>query len=170
GIPNNLMPYISQVAVGKRDRLRIFGNDYPTPDGTGVRDYLHVVDLAEGHVAAVRALMAHPESFTANLGTGQGTSVLEVVHAFERASGRSVPFEFAPRRPGDVPAYFADASKAATVLGWKATKTIDDMCRDSWHWQQANPDGYRSRPPANEGDGRPADISAMDPGQPAVRA
>lgn len=146
GIPNNLMPYVSQVAVGKRAKLNVFGNDYPTPDGTGVRDYLHVTDLAEGHVAAVRALLAQGQSFTVNLGTGEGTSVLGVVRAFERASGRVVPFEFAPRRAGDVAQYFADVSLAGRVLGWRATRTIDDMCRDSWHWQQNNPDGYRSGP------------------------
>lgn len=144
GIPNNLMPYVSQVAVGKRDKLRIFGNDYATQDGTGVRDYLHVVDLAEGHVAAVRCLLDKAASFTLNLGTGQGTSVLGVLHAFEKASGRTVRHEFAPRRPGDVAAYFADVSQAALVLGWQATRTVEDMCRDSWNWQQKNPDGYRS--------------------------
>jgi UDP-glucose 4-epimerase len=144
GIPNNLMPYVTQVAVGKRKRLNVFGNDYPTPDGTGVRDYLHVCDLAEGHVAAVRALLARPQSFTVNLGTGEGTSVLGVVRAFERASGRAVPFEFAPRRAGDVPAYFADVSLAGSVLGWRASRSMDDMCRDAWRWQSSNPNGYRT--------------------------
>jgi UDP-glucose 4-epimerase len=144
GTPNNLMPYVTQVAVGKRSRLRVFGNDYPTPDGTGVRDYLHVADLAEGHVAAVRALLAQPQSFTVNLGTGEGTSVLGVLNAFERASGQPIPFEFAPRRAGDVARYFADVSMAEDLLGWRATRTIDDMCRDSWRWQQNNPDGYRT--------------------------
>ena len=143
GIPNNLMPYVTQVAVGRRDKLNVFGNDYPTPDGTGVRDYLHVTDLAEGHVAAVRALLARHDSFTVNLGTGEGTSVLGVLHAFERASGRPIPFEFAPRRVGDVAEYFADVSLAKTLLNWRALRTIDDMCRDSWHWQQSNPNGYR---------------------------
>jgi UDP-glucose 4-epimerase len=147
GIPNNLMPYLSQVAVGKRDKLRIFGNDYPTPDGTGVRDYLHVLDLAEGHVAAVRALLDEGSSFTVNLGTGHGTSVLGVLHAFEKASGKTVPHEFAPRRSGDVAEYFADVSLAAKVLGWRALRSIEDMCRDSWHWQEKNPDGYRSQTP-----------------------
>ncbi len=144
GIPNNLMPFVTQVAVGKRDRLKVFGSDYHTPDGTGVRDYLHVVDLAAGHVAAVQALLDKGESFTVNLGTGEGTSVLGVVNAFERASGRPVPFEFAPRRAGDVAQYFADVSLAANVLGWRAVHTIDDMCRDAWHWQQRNPEGYRT--------------------------
>jgi UDP-glucose 4-epimerase len=144
GIPNNLMPFVTQVAVGKRARLQVFGSDYATPDGTGVRDYLHVADLAAGHVAAVQALLENGESFTVNLGTGEGTSVLGVVRAFERASGRPVPFEFAPRRAGDVAQYFADVSLAGSVLGWHATRTIDDMCRDAWHWQQRNPDGYRT--------------------------
>jgi UDP-glucose 4-epimerase len=144
GIPNNLMPYVSQVAVGKREQLRIFGNDYPTPDGTGVRDYLHVVDLAEGHVRAVGALLDEGASFTVNLGTGNGTSVLGVVDAFEKASGRAVKREFVPRRAGDVAECFADVSLAAEVLGWRAERTIDDMCRDSWNWQQKNPDGYKT--------------------------
>ena len=146
GIPNNLMPYVAQVAVGKRARLHIFGNDYPTPDGTGVRDYLHVVDLAEGHVTAVHALLAGKPGFTVNLGTGRGTSVVGLVQAFERASGRRVPFEFAPRRAGDVAQYYADVSLADRLLGWRASRNIDDMCRDSWHWQQCNPDGYTTAP------------------------
>ncbi|MCY7370216.1 MAG: UDP-glucose 4-epimerase GalE [Polaromonas sp.] len=142
GVPNNLMPYIAQVAVGQREKLQVFGNDYPTPDGTGVRDYLHVTDLALGHVAAVKRLLQCPGSFTVNLGTGAGTSVLGVLRAFERASGRSVPFEFVPRRAGDVAQYFADASLAASVLGWRASHGIEAMCRDAWHWQQRNPLGY----------------------------
>lgn len=146
GVPNNLMPYVTQVAVGKRAKLQVFGNDYSTPDGTGVRDYLHVTDLAEGHVAALRALVAQNRSLTVNLGTGEGTSVLGVLKAFERASGRPVPFEFVPRRAGDVAEYFADVSLAESLLGWRATRTIEDMCRDSWHWQQNNPDGYRTHP------------------------
>jgi UDP-glucose 4-epimerase len=146
GVPNNLMPYITQVAVGKRAKLSVFGRDYPTPDGTGVRDYLHVTDLAEGHVAAVRALLKQGESFTVNLGTGGGTSVLGVVRAFEQASGRKIPFEFAPRRPGDVAQYFADVSLASTLLDWRATRNIEDMCRDSWRWQQSNPNGYQTEP------------------------
>ncbi len=148
GIPNNLMPYMTQVAVGKRAKLSVYGNDYPTPDGTGVRDYLHVADLAEGHVAAVRALLARQQSFTVNLGTGAGTSVLGVLNAFERASGQPIAYEFAPRRAGDVAQYFADVSLAGTLLDWRAKRTMDDMCRDSWHWQQNNPEGYRTAAPA----------------------
>jgi UDP-glucose 4-epimerase len=144
GIPNNLMPFVAQVAVGKRARLQVFGSDYPTPDGTGVRDYLHVADLAAGHVAAVQSLLDKGRSFTVNLGTGEGTSVLGVVRAFERASGQAIPFEFAPRRAGDVAQYFADVSLAGSLLGWRAMHNIDDMCRDAWHWQQRNPDGYRT--------------------------
>jgi UDP-glucose 4-epimerase len=146
GVPNNLMPYVTQVAVGKRDKLRIFGNDYATPDGTGVRDYLHVTDLSEGHVAALRALLAGSQGFTLNLGTGQGVSVLGVLSAFERASGRPVPFEFVPRRAGDVAQYFADVSQAQTLLGWRASRSMEDMCRDAWRWQETNPDGYRTLP------------------------
>jgi len=163
GIPNNLMPYVTQVAVGKRAKLRVFGNDYPTPDGTGVRDYLHVADLAEGHVAAVRALLAQEQSFTVNLGTGEGTSVLGVLDAFERASGQPVPFEFAPRRAGDVAQYFADVSMAKDLLGWCATRTIDDMCRDSWHWQQNNPDGYRTVGTAHPGSVSPFRAAVASP-------
>ena len=144
GTPNNLMPYITQVAVGQREKLSVFGNCYPTPDGTGVRDYLHVTDLAQGHVAAVQRLLGHSGSFTVNLGTGAGTSVLEVIRAFERASGRTVAFEFGPRRAGDVAQYFADVSLAESMLGWRARKGIDDMCRDAWRWQQHNPKGYLS--------------------------
>ncbi len=143
GIPNNLMPYITQVAVGKRKRLQVFGNDYDTPDGTGVRDYIHVSDLAEGHVAALRHLMdASGSSFTANLGTGRGHSVLELVRAFERASGRAIPYDIVARRPGDVAACYADANRARELLGWQATRGIDAMCADSWRWQQSNPNGY----------------------------
>lgn len=142
GIPNNLMPYVAQVAVAKRAKVQVYGNDYPTPDGTGVRDYLHVLDLADAHVAAVSALLMGKPSFTVNLGTGQGTSVLGVLKAFERASGRPIPFEFAPRRAGDVASYYADVSLANTLMGWRASRTIDDMCRDTWRWQQSNPEGY----------------------------
>ena len=142
GTPNNLMPFIAQVAVGQRDKVRVFGNDYPTPDGTGVRDYLHVCDLARGHVDAVQRLIGQSGSFTLNLGTGFGTSVMEVIRAFERASGRTIPFEFAPRRAGDVAQYFADVSLAQSVLGWRALQGIDEMCRDVWRWQQDNPQGY----------------------------
>ena len=142
GIPNNLLPYVAQVAVGRHAKLRVFGNDYPTVDGTGVRDYIHVTDLAEGHVAALRFLEAGSESVVANLGTGRGTSVLELVAAFERASGRRIPVEFAPRRAGDVAACVAAPALAAARLGWKASLGIDAMCADAWRWQEANPDGY----------------------------
>ncbi len=134
-IPNNLMPFVAQVAVGKRAHLSIFGDDYPTPDGTGVRDYIHVVDLAQGHLAALRALETHAGVLTLNLGTGRGYSVLEMVRAFERASGRPVAYRIGPRRPGDLAEYYADPSLAERVLGWKAQRGIDDMCRDAWHWQ-----------------------------------
>jgi UDP-glucose 4-epimerase len=142
GTPNNLMPYITQVAVGKRDRLQVFGNDYDTPDGTGVRDYIHVTDLAEGHVAALRHLMDKGESITANLGTGRGYSVLELVRAFEAASGRPIPHEFVARRPGDVAACYADPSLAAARLGWRAQRDLASMCADSWRWQRMNPQGF----------------------------
>jgi UDP-glucose 4-epimerase len=144
GTPNNLMPYIAQVAVGKRARLQVFGNDYDTADGTGVRDYLHVVDLAEGHVAALRHLLGGARSLTVNLGTGRGSSVLELVHAFERASGQRVPYEIVGRRPGDVAACYADPSLAAQTIGWRAKRDLDAMCADSWRWQAANPNGYGS--------------------------
>ena len=142
GTPNNLMPFVAQVAVGKRPRLQVFGSDYETPDGSGVRDYLHVQDLAEGHVAALKHLLAGGPSLTLNLGTGRGVSVLELVRAFERASGRPIPCEIAPRRPGDVAAYYADPALAERLLGWKARLDLDTMCADSWRWQAANPDGY----------------------------
>ena len=142
GTPNNLMPFIAQVAVGRRPRLQIFGNDYETPDGSGVRDYLHVQDLAEGHVAALKHLLAGGASLTVNLGTGRGVSVLELVRAFERASGRSVPYDIAPRRPGDVAACYADPALAERLLGWKARLGLEAMCADSWRWQAANPNGY----------------------------
>ena len=142
GTPNNLMPFVAQVAVGKRPKLAVFGNDYETPDGSGVRDYLHVQDLAEGHVAALRHLLGGGDSLTLNLGTGRGVSVLELVKAFERASGRPVPYEIAPRRAGDVAAYWADPSLAERLLGWRARLGLDAMCADSWRWQQANPDGF----------------------------
>ena len=145
GVPNNLMPYVAQVAVGKRPFLQVFGNDYDTPDGTGVRDYLHVMDLAEGHVAALGHLLGGGGSLTVNLGTGRGTSVLELVHAFERASGKSVPYRLAPRRPGDVAACWADPSLAAETIGWHARRDVDAMCADTWRWQTANPDGYAGR-------------------------
>jgi UDP-glucose 4-epimerase len=142
-IPNNLMPYVTQVAVGQRPHVNVFGNDYPTPDGTGVRDFIHVQDLAAGHVAALRTLLDRDESFTVNLGTGRGVSVLEVVRAVERASGRTVPFAFAPRRAGDVAQCYADASLAKRLLGWEALRSLDEMCADAWRWQSANPNGYR---------------------------
>lgn len=143
GIPNNLMPYISQVAVGKLDRLSVFGNDYATPDGTGVRDYIHVTDLAAGHVKALQRLArAAGELLTVNLGTGRGYSVLEAVRAFEQASGRPVPYQVVARRPGDVGACYADPSLAEKVLGWRAIRGLDEMCRDAWRWQSQNPDGY----------------------------
>ncbi len=142
GVPANLMPMISQVAVGRRPALTIFGDDYPTRDGTGVRDYIHVLDLAEGHVAAVEHLASDPGFDIINLGTGDGISVLEMVAAFERASGVTIPTRVAPRRPGDGPASYADASKAAAVLGWRATRTLDEMTADVWRWQSQNPNGY----------------------------
>ena len=142
GLPNNLMPYVTQVAVGKRPILNIYGNDYATADGTGVRDYIHVQDLAQGHVAALQTLLGKQGGFTVNLGTGRGHSVLEVVHAFERASGKTIAYQFAPRRPGDIAQCYADPSLARNLLGWQAAHTLPDMCLDAWRWQQANPDGY----------------------------
>ena len=142
GIPNNLMPFISQTAVGKRDHLNIFGNDYPTPDGTGVRDYIHVVDLARGHVAAIDHMNGHPGESVFNLGTGRGSSVLEMVHAFEKANSLRVPYEIAPRREGDLPVCYASPEKSRQELGWQAQLSLEDMCRDSWHWQKNNPNGY----------------------------
>ncbi|MDB5793966.1 MAG: galE [Noviherbaspirillum sp.] len=143
GTPNNLMPFVAQVAVGRRERLSVFGNDYPTPDGTGVRDYIHVVDLAQGHVAALVELFRSGQGFTVNLGTGQGYSVLEMVRAFEAASGRPVPYQIVARRPGDIAVCYADASKARELLGWQAKKGLEDMCADQWHWQSRNPEGFR---------------------------
>ncbi|MBL8340583.1 MAG: UDP-glucose 4-epimerase GalE [Rubrivivax sp.] len=142
GTPNNLMPYVAQVAVGRRAHLSVFGNDYATPDGTGVRDYIHVVDLAAGHVAALDRLLAAPGSFTVNLGTGRGASVLEVVRAYEAASGRPVPYRIEPRRPGDVAACWADPTLARELLGWQARLDLRRMCADSWRWQQQNPKGF----------------------------
>ena len=136
GIPNNLMPFVSQVAVGKLAQLSVFGNDYPTPDGTGVRDYIHVVDLALGHLAALGALAKMPGLLTVNLGTGRGYSVLEMVRAFEQASGRPVPYRIAPRRPGDIAQCYADPALAERLLGWRAQRGIDAMCADGWRWQQ----------------------------------
>lgn len=142
GIPNNLMPYISQVAVGKLPRLSVFGDDYDTHDGTGVRDYIHVVDLARGHVKAVDYAMAHPGAEAINLGTGTGYSVLDLVHAFEEANGVPVPYTIAPRRAGDIATCYSDPAKAKTLLGWEAQYGVQDMCRDSWRWQSQNPNGY----------------------------
>ena len=141
GPPNNLMPFVAQVAVGRRARLSVFGSDYPTRDGTGVRDYIHVVDLARGHLAALRHLDGNPGLLTVNLGTGRGTSVLELVAAFSAASGRDIPYELVARRPGDIAACFADCSRARDVLGWEAEFDLARMCADSWRWQRQNPDG-----------------------------
>lgn len=142
GIPNNLMPYISQVAIGRRDRLSVYGNDYNTHDGTGVRDYIHVVDLAKGHIAALRYAKDNPGCTAVNLGTGKGYSVLDIVHAFETANGINVPYVITQRRPGDVETLYADPALAEKILGWKAEKNLEDMCRDTWNWQKKNPNGY----------------------------
>ena len=142
GIPNNLVPYVSQVAVGKLDHLNVCGNDYPTPDGTGVRDYIHVVDLALGHIKAVEKVLKESGCSTYNLGTGKGYSVLDVVKAFEKASGREVKYVIAPRRPGDIATCYSDPSKAKAELGWEAVRGIEEMCEDSWRWQSQNPNGY----------------------------
>ena len=144
GIPNNLLPYITQVAVGKLAELAVFGHDYPTVDGTGVRDYIHVMDLAEGHLAALHALRQRPGVNVWNLGTGQGYSVLQMVRAFEAASGRPVPYRLAPRRPGDIATCYAHPAKAAADLGWQATRSLHQMVLDAWRWQQQNPNGYVS--------------------------
>ena len=141
GIPNNLMPFVAQVAVGKRAQLSVFGNDYPTPDGTGVRDYIHVVDLAQGHLAALAALARSGQSLTVNLGTGQGYSVLDMVRAFEAASGRPVPYQIVARRAGDIATCYADPQLAGELLGWQAGRGISEMCADAWRWQSMNPDG-----------------------------
>lgn len=141
-IPNNLMPYITQVAVGKLEQLSVFGDDYPTPDGTGVRDYIHVVDLAMGHLKALNKLTENPGVVTYNLGTGQGYSVLDVVKAFEEASGQDIPYQITDRRPGDAATCYADPSKAEKELGWKAERSLIDMCKDAWRWQSQNPNGY----------------------------
>lgn len=142
GVPNNLMPYIAQVAVGRLPRLRVFGDDYPTPDGTGVRDYIHVVDLADGHLAALRYAHGRRGMHVFNLGTGRGNSVLEMLAAFGRACGRELPYEVVPRRPGDVAACWADPTRAEQTLGWRAARTLDQMCADAWRWQSMNPGGY----------------------------
>ena len=142
GIPNNLMPYISQVAIGRRECLSVFGNDYDTHDGTGVRDYIHVVDLARGHVAAIDYMRTHKGENVFNLGTGTGYSVLDMVKAFERVSGQKVPYKIVERRPGDLGVVYADPARSAEELGWKAEHNLDDMCRDTWNWQSKNPRGY----------------------------
>ena len=144
GIPNNLMPYITQTAIGRRERLGVFGNDYDTPDGTGVRDYIHVVDLAKGHVAAVKFVLQNKGCEVFNLGTGTGYSVLEMVHSFMKVNGVDVPYVITDRRPGDIATCYANPEKSEKLLGWKAEKTLDDMCRDSWNWQKNNPKGFES--------------------------
>lgn len=142
GVPNNLVPYVSQVAVGKLPYVHVYGSDYDTPDGTGVRDYIHVVDLAKGHLAALDLLKKNPGVAVYNLGTGRGYSVLEVIHAYEKACGHEIPYKLEPRRPGDLATVYSDPSKAERELGWKATLTLEDMCRDSYRWQSRNPNGY----------------------------
>ena len=142
GIPNNLMPFIAQVAVGRRAALQIFGNDYPTPDGTGMRDYIHVMDLADGHLAALQHAHGRPGHHVFNLGSGQGLSVLEMLAAFGRACGKSLPYECAPRRPGDLAAFWANPSLAEKTLNWRVQRSLDDMCADTWRWQSQNPNGY----------------------------
>ncbi|MBR6353477.1 MAG: UDP-glucose 4-epimerase GalE [Oscillospiraceae bacterium] len=142
GVPNNLMPYIAQVAVGRRDHLSVYGDDYDTPDGTGVRDYIHVVDLARGHVCAIEYMLGHRGENVFNLGTGTGYSVLDMVHAFERVTGVKIPYEIVGRRPGDLATVYSSSDKSAQLLGWKAQYTLDDMCRDTWAWQSKNPMGY----------------------------
>ena len=144
GVPNNLMPYISQTAIGRLECLSVFGDDYDTPDGTGVRDYIHVMDLARGHVAAIAYMAEHPGESIFNLGTGKGYSVLEMVHAFEAANHVRVPYRIAPRRAGDLPTVYACPDKSARILGWRAEYSLEDMCRDSWHWQTQNPNGYET--------------------------
>jgi len=144
GIPNNLVPYIAKVAVGKLEKVHVFGNDYPTPDGTGVRDYIHVVDLARGHVAAIKKLEQKPGLFICNLGTGHGYSVLDVINAFSKACGKEIPYVIDPRRPGDIAECWCDPSKAKRELGWEAQYGIEEMCAHSWNWQSHNPDGYKT--------------------------
>jgi UDP-glucose 4-epimerase len=144
GIPNNLMPFVAQVAVGKRPELSIFGGDWPTHDGTGVRDYIHVKDLARGHVKAVEYLLREQKSITVNLGAGKGYSVLDLVKSFEQASGRPIPYQIVGRRPGDIAAFYADASLAEKLLNWRVECDLDQMCRDSWNWQSKNPNGFEA--------------------------
>jgi UDP-glucose 4-epimerase len=142
GIPNNLLPFVAQVAVGRREKVMVFGNDYPTPDGTGVRDYIHVVDLADGHLAALEYIAAKPGVYRWNLGTGNGSSVLEVIDAFSKAAGFPIPYEITARRPGDAAVSYADPSSALADLGWAATRSLEQMCADHWRWQKNNPNGY----------------------------
>ena len=142
GIPNNLMPFVSQVAVGIREKVSVFGNDYPTPDGTGVRDYIHVVDLAVGHVKAIEKLEKNPGLFVCNLGTGQGYSVLEMIKAFKKASGKAIAYEIVDRRPGDIAECYAEPTLAKEALGWEATRGLEEMCEDNWRWQSENPNGF----------------------------
>jgi UDP-glucose 4-epimerase len=144
GPPNNLFPFVTQVAVGRREKVNVFGNDYPTPDGTGVRDYIHVMDLASGHAEALVFLTEHPGMHTWNLGTGRGSSVLDIVQAFEAVSGTAIRYEIVERRPGDAPVSLADPSRAYRDLGWTASETLESMCADAWRWQHTNPEGYRS--------------------------
>ncbi|MGG5751806.1 UDP-glucose 4-epimerase GalE [Zafaria sp. Z1313] len=172
GVPNNLMPFVAQVAVGRRDELKVFGDDYPTPDGTGVRDYIHVVDLAAGHLAALEFVLEHGGLHAWNLGSGLGSSVLEVVAAFSRAAGREVPYTVVERRPGDLPAYWADPTRAREELGWKSERGLEDMVKDVWRWQSANPHGYDDGAPAGipeAGDGA-ARLPADEPGPGDARA
>jgi UDP-glucose 4-epimerase len=140
-----LLPYVAQVAVGRREYLNVYGTDYPTPDGTPIRDYIHIIDVADGHVAAIKKLATNPGLVVYNLGTGRGSTVFEVIHAFEKASGKTIAYQIKPRRPGDLPISYADPSKAERELGWKATRTLDEMCADVWRWQQANPNGYEEK-------------------------
>ena len=142
GVPNNLLPFVAQVAFGRRGHLHVWGNDYPTPDGTGVRDYIHVVDLALGHLQALARLQAQAECLAINLGTGAGYSVLDVVHAFEQTSGKPIPCQVGPRRAGDIASCYADPAQALALLGWGAERGPEAMCADTWHWQRANPNGY----------------------------
>ncbi|QOZ24917.1 UDP-glucose 4-epimerase GalE [Bradyrhizobium sp. CCBAU 51753] len=141
GVPNNLVPFVAQVAIGRRERLSVWGGDYDTPDGTGVRDYIHVMDLADGHVSAL-SLLSSPKCFAVNLGTGAGSSVIEVIRAFEAASGKQIPYDIKPRRAGDLAAYYAATDYATKLLGWKATRSLETMCADHWRWQSSNPNGY----------------------------
>jgi UDP-glucose 4-epimerase len=145
GMPNNLLPFVAQVAVGQRDAVNVWGNDYPTPDGTGVRDYIHVVDLALGHLKALERLQTHAECQEINLGTGVGYSVLEMIQAFSQACGKPVPYRIAGRRAGDIASCYADPGQAANLLGWRATRDLQTMCADAWRWQSSNPTGYRGK-------------------------